>query len=81
MYVIAAAPAKKSLGATIGVSQMAASVIRTITPVAATSLFAVTIEKHLMGGVLVYGVFILFSFVALRVALLLPHNAISNHAK
>lgn len=77
MYIIAAAPDQNSLGATNGVAQTVVSVVRAVTPVASTSLFAATIEKHLMGGMLIYWILILFTLVALRIASLLPRNAVT----
>lgn len=77
MFISAAAPDKQFLGATNGVAQMAISLIRAIAPAMSTSLFALTIEKNLMGGMLVYVIVVALSLVALRVAFLLPRNAVT----
>jgi hypothetical protein len=56
IFVTSAAPSKTSLGTLNGISQTTVSVIRAIGPATATSLFAVSIEKHLLGGWFVYAV-------------------------
>jgi MFS family permease len=54
IFVTSAAPSKTSLGTLNGISQTTISIIRAIGPAAATSLFAVSIERHLLGGWFVY---------------------------
>ncbi|KAG9096994.1 hypothetical protein FRC07_010849, partial [Ceratobasidium sp. 392] len=56
IFVTSAAPSKSSLGTLNGVSQMTISVIRAIGPASATALFAVSVERNLMGGWFVYAV-------------------------
>lgn len=47
---------EKELATMNALGQMVNSSMRTIAPVFATSLFAASIDKHLMGGTLVYWV-------------------------
>lgn len=60
------------MGATNGLSQTLISLMRAIGPASATSLFAFTVEKNLLDGLLVYAVFIAITSVALAASQLLP---------
>jgi len=71
MYSLtAAAPNRRSLGATRGPSQTAVSIPRIIAPSLSTSLFSSSVERNLLGGYAVYAVFSFLSVVAMR----LPHD-------
>ena len=50
MYISSAAPNKRSLGATNGIAQMVVSIQRTVGPAAAASLFAFSLDSHILGG-------------------------------
>lgn len=72
MYVTASAPNKRSLGATNGLSQTTASIVRAIGPALSTSLFSYSIQHNILGG---YGVYVLMatlSLFALVIATFLP---------
>ncbi|KAG9105130.1 hypothetical protein FRC07_009591 [Ceratobasidium sp. 392] len=56
IFVTSAAPSKSSLGTLNGISQTTISAMRAIGPATATSLFAVSIDKQLLGGWFVYAV-------------------------
>ncbi|GAA5994481.1 uncharacterized protein JCM10292_002088 [Rhodotorula paludigena] len=56
-----AAPSKKLLGTLNGVAQMCSSLMRSIGPACASSLFALSVSHHLLGGKLVYLVMVLLS--------------------
>ncbi|KAF8592881.1 MFS general substrate transporter [Ceratobasidium sp. AG-I] len=56
IFVANAAPSKSSLGTLNGISQTTISIIRAVGPATATSLFAVSVEKDLLGGWFVYAV-------------------------
>lgn len=56
MFITSVAPNKQSLGATNGVGQVVASVMRAIGPASSTSLFALSVERNWFGG---YGVFLI----------------------
>lgn len=51
---MSSAPSSSALGATNGLAQTTASIARAIGPESATSLFAISVEKDLLGGRLVY---------------------------
>lgn len=72
MFITAAAPNKRSLGATNGLAQMTASIARAIGPGASTSMFAYSIQHKLMGGYAVYVVLVTTSVFATVIATKLP---------
>ena len=78
IFVTSAAPNKRSLGATNGVAQLAASVVRAIGPAAATSLFALSVESNWFEGYGVYAVFTVFSCLFMLVGVPLPLRSWSN---
>ncbi|EMD34052.1 hypothetical protein CERSUDRAFT_117561 [Gelatoporia subvermispora B] len=75
MFITSAAPNKQSLGATNGIAQLAASIIRTIGPASATSLFALSVEHGWLGGYAVYGIFIVISALLILLAIPLPRRS------
>ncbi|KAG8737253.1 hypothetical protein FRC10_008403 [Ceratobasidium sp. 414] len=56
IFVTSAAQSKHTLGTLNGISQTTASVIRAVGPATATSLFALSVNKQLLGGWFVYAV-------------------------
>ncbi|KAJ6608661.1 member of major facilitator superfamily multidrug-resistance, DHA1 sub-family [Mycena sp. CBHHK59/15] len=74
IYISAAAPNRASLGATNGLCQLSVSLMRTIGPAAANSLFSLSMEKGYLGGWMVYYVLMATVCVALWVALQLPRR-------
>ncbi|KZT38806.1 MFS general substrate transporter [Sistotremastrum suecicum HHB10207 ss-3] len=54
ILIMSSAPSSSALGATNGLAQTTASIARAIGPESATSLFAISVEKDLLGGRLVY---------------------------
>ncbi|KAH7884816.1 MFS general substrate transporter [Phlebopus sp. FC_14] len=72
MYVNAAAPNRRSLGAVNGLSQMVVSILRTIGPAMTTSMFACSVEYEILGGYAVYGVMILLTVVTAKFGEMLP---------
>ncbi|KAG2075426.1 MFS general substrate transporter [Suillus decipiens] len=75
MFITAAAPNRRSLGATNGLAQMTASIVRAIGPAASTSMFAYSVQHKLMGGYAVYAFFIVMTVIALKIATKLPATA------
>lgn len=59
----AAAPSRELLGAINGYSQVVQSAVRIIGPGGASILYAVSIRKHLLGGNLVWVVFIVVAVI------------------
>ncbi|KAJ7039673.1 member of major facilitator superfamily multidrug-resistance, DHA1 sub-family [Mycena alexandri] len=74
IYISAAAPNRASLGATNGLCQLSVSLMRTIGPAAANSLFSLSIEKGYMNGWMVYYVLMATTCAALWVAAQLPRR-------
>lgn len=74
MYITAASPNNRSLGATNGLAQTVTSVQRAIGPAMATSLFAFSLEKNIMGGNGVYFFLVLLSLASLWLAARLPRE-------
>ncbi|KAJ7612121.1 member of major facilitator superfamily multidrug-resistance, DHA1 sub-family [Roridomyces roridus] len=72
IYLASAAPSRSSIGATNGLSQLSVSLMRTVGPGLANSLFSLSIEKQLLGGWLVYYVLMGVTGVAVWVAMQLP---------
>ncbi|KAG6864769.1 hypothetical protein C0991_007263 [Blastosporella zonata] len=72
LFILDAAPGNAALGAVNGLSQMMSSVVRTLAPTIASSLFSISQEMHLLGGYLVYAVIIGIVFTGCSISLLLP---------
>ncbi|KAI0329292.1 MFS general substrate transporter [Cubamyces sp. BRFM 1775] len=56
LYISDGAPSQKALGLTNGLAQTTASTVRAIAPSLASSLFSLSLERHLANGTLVYWV-------------------------
>ncbi|QRV75719.1 major facilitator superfamily transporter [Ceratobasidium sp. AG-Ba] len=65
VLITSSAPSRSSLGTLNGVSQTTISAIRAIGPATATSLFAFSMEKNVLGGWFVYAVLIGVNLVGL----------------
>lgn len=76
VFITSAAPNKRSLGATNGISQTSAAIARTIAPAMATSLFSFSVEHDLLGGYAVYAVMFVLSCGAMWLAMQLPHDVL-----
>ena len=74
VFVTAAAPNRRSLGATHGLSQMAVSIARIVAPSFSTSLFSFSVERNLLGGYAVYAVYSFLSCFAVWLATSLPYE-------
>jgi len=72
MYVTASAPNKRSLGATNGLSQTTASIVRAVGPALSTSLFSYSVQHNILGGFGVYVLMATLSLCALVIATFLP---------
>ena len=55
MYMAAAAPNQKSLGAINGLGQTSVALFRAVGPATANSMFALSVKHNIMGG---YGVYV-----------------------
>ncbi|KAJ7352343.1 major facilitator superfamily domain-containing protein [Mycena albidolilacea] len=74
LFIMDAAPSRASLGSVNGLSQMVGTVLRSLAPSFASSLFALSAEHNLVGGNLVYIVLVFAALGAARCAALLPHT-------
>ncbi|KAG1738419.1 major facilitator superfamily domain-containing protein [Suillus paluster] len=72
MFITAAAPNRRSLGATNGLASMTASIVRAVGPAMSTSMFAYSVQHNIMGGYAVYAVLVTMSVFAVRFAGTLP---------
>ncbi|KAH9856495.1 MFS general substrate transporter [Lenzites betulinus] len=80
IFITASSPNKASLGSVNGLAQMLVSVMRTIGPASANSLFALSIDEkhHYMGGYFVYYALSALVCVALAIGTLLPERTMSD---
>jgi hypothetical protein len=74
MFIAAAAPNKRSLGATNGLAQTVVAVQRMVAPAAAASLFAFTLAHDILGGNFTYVVLLTVVCFGLGVAAQLPRH-------
>ncbi|TBU63114.1 MFS general substrate transporter [Dichomitus squalens] len=76
IFITASSPNKASLGSVNGLAQMVVSLMRTIGPATANSLFSLSIdqEHHYMGGYFVYYALSALVLVAVWVGTLLPKD-------
>ncbi|KDQ59084.1 hypothetical protein JAAARDRAFT_33814 [Jaapia argillacea MUCL 33604] len=75
IFITSAAPSKRSLGATNGMAQTTVSIIRAFGPIMSTSLFAISIQRNLLGGYMVYLVMIILTLFSLAASTFLPREA------
>ncbi|PPQ82379.1 hypothetical protein CVT25_008340 [Psilocybe cyanescens] len=74
MFITAAAPNKGSLGATNGLGQTFVSIGRIVTPVMASSLLSLSIERHVLWGYAAYVVLIFVTVGSIGLASRLPRR-------
>ncbi|KAI0088075.1 major facilitator superfamily domain-containing protein [Irpex rosettiformis] len=80
IYIADGAPSRAALGATNGLAQMVASTMRAMAPVGTASLFAVSTEKNISGGFMVYWILIAVVTVGIGVSFLLPSQLLEGEA-
>ncbi|KAH9902823.1 MFS general substrate transporter [Cubamyces lactineus] len=80
IFITASAPNKASLGSVNGLAQMVVSIMRTVGPATANSLFALSIDEqhHYMGGFFVYYALGALVCFALWVGTFLPNKTMSD---
>jgi len=74
IFISASAPNKASLGSVNGIAQVMVSIVRTIGPAAANSLFSLSMKHRYMGGWMVYVMLVSLSAAALVLAMMLPSS-------
>lgn len=75
IFITESAPNRASLAGTNGLAQATASVMRCIAPSIASSLFSLSLERHLLGGNAVFFILLGIAFMGVRVSFLLPKHA------
>ena len=71
LLVNAAAPSRAALGTTNGLAQSLASLSRAIAPASASVIFAVSVDKGVAGGYLIWIVLVALSLAAIGTSWLL----------
>ncbi|OSC96797.1 MFS general substrate transporter [Trametes coccinea BRFM310] len=74
IFITSSVANNRCLGATNGVAQFIASVMRAVGPAAATSLFATSLERNWLGGYAVYPILISMTLVLFFVSTPLPKH-------
>jgi hypothetical protein len=78
MFIYAASPNQRSLGATNGLAQSLASIVRSLGPASGAGMLAVSVEHHLLGGYAVYVVMIILTAAACYLGSTLPSRPWNN---
>jgi hypothetical protein len=74
IYIREASPNSRSLGATNGLAQLLASIVRAIVPTVVTSMYAFSVSNNLLNGYAVYAVLVVSSALGIRLAIMLPED-------
>ncbi|EGN98724.1 hypothetical protein SERLA73DRAFT_181341 [Serpula lacrymans var. lacrymans S7.3] len=74
IFISAASPNRASLGATNGLAQMIVSIMRTIGPASASSVFSLSIQHNYLGGWLVYYFMVFLVLIGLFASAFLPRR-------
>ncbi|PCH42368.1 MFS general substrate transporter [Wolfiporia cocos MD-104 SS10] len=75
IFITSSAPNKRSLGATNGIAQLVAAIVRAFGPASATSLFALSLEENWLGGYAVYAILVVVACALISVSVPLPREA------
>ena len=75
VFVNSAAPNRASIGATTGFAQMIVSFVRAVGPSAINSAFALSIQKHVMGGYFAYWMMAGMAIISLAFGTALPRSS------
>ncbi|KAG6877031.1 hypothetical protein C0993_010905 [Termitomyces sp. T159_Od127] len=78
VLLLQSTPNRASLGAINGMAQAVGCITRAIAPTVASSLFSVSLQKHLAGGNMVFLILFGISMVGLRLTFLLPKRPAVN---
>ena len=81
IFITASAPNKASLGSVNGIAQLMVSIIRTIGPALANSLFSLSVKHKYLGGYMVYYVLVAISLASLILAAMLPRQVWRHESK
>ncbi|KAG5650643.1 hypothetical protein H0H81_011510 [Sphagnurus paluster] len=72
ILILESSPNRASLGSTNGMAQAVGSIMRSIAPSLASSLYSISIQKQVLGGNMVFLFFSITALVGFRLTLLLP---------
>jgi len=78
IFVAAAAPNRASLGATNGLAQLTVSILRSIGPALANSMFSLSVDEnhhYMNGGLVYYAVTVTLGLGAIWAGLMLPKRS------
>ncbi|KAJ7163892.1 major facilitator superfamily domain-containing protein [Mycena crocata] len=78
IFIVDSAPTQNSLGGVNGLAQMVSSILRSISPSFAASLFSTSVSHHLLGGNFVFFVLCAISLCGVRASLMLPKRLRSD---
>ncbi|KIY74331.1 MFS general substrate transporter [Cylindrobasidium torrendii FP15055 ss-10] len=78
VLIVHSAPSPEALATTNGLAQMLCSATRALAPTAASSLFALSLETHALGGFLVYALLIFSMTVLVWWSLMLPRVSLGK---
>ncbi|KZV74592.1 MFS general substrate transporter [Peniophora sp. CONT] len=81
IFITASAPNRASLGSVNGIAQLMVSIIRTIGPALANSLFSLSVKHKYLGGYMVYYVLVAMSLASLILAAMLPRQVWRHESK
>ncbi|KAJ7183241.1 major facilitator superfamily multidrug-resistance, DHA1 sub-family [Mycena filopes] len=74
ILIMDSAPGPSSMGSVNGLAQLVGTVLRSVAPSFASSLFSLSAKHHIAGGNMVYFALMAVTVVALRCSLLLPRT-------
>ncbi|KAF9007549.1 major facilitator superfamily multidrug-resistance, DHA1 sub-family [Cyathus striatus] len=74
VLLVQSAPSKASLGSINGIAQMLGSVMRSIAPTFASSLFSISLQRHIAGGHMVYYVLLVLIVAGIRLSFMIPRK-------
>ena len=81
IYIADGAPSREALGATNGLAQTVASTMRAMSPVSTASLFAVSTEKNVSGGYMVYWILMAIVAMGIGASFLLPSRLLADETE
>jgi hypothetical protein len=83
MYILLtnASPSRTVLGKVNGLAQTVVSLVRAVGPASSTALFALSVEKNLMGGRLVFAVLFVVAVLGVGLSFLQEDGPMEENAE
>ena len=69
------------MGTALGIGQMLNSGMRSISPFVVSSLFSISLQRHLAGGNMVFYILMGLTLLHVRISLMVPHPPASVQKK